>query len=88
MIIPPTLSGGAHDFMSSFAYTGTRDYTSFCATGVGLDFRASLGTEAEVIGYGNGLALWAGEHLSAVWKTSIMQVGGVPVWRRGPPVLL
>ena len=58
MIIPPTLSGGAHDFMSSFAYTGTRDYTSFCATGVGLDFRASLGTEAEVIGL-IGHAYWS-----------------------------
>ena len=67
IIIPPVLSGSAHNFLGSFAYTGTRDYAPFCSTGAGLDFRASLGTEADVIAYGHDLAMWAGEHLSKVW---------------------
>lgn len=65
-IIPPTLSGSAHQFIQSFAYTGTRDYTPFCSTGAGLDFRASLGTEADVHQYGHKLALNAGAHLAQV----------------------
>lgn len=32
LIIPPVLSGSAHNFLASFAYTGTRDYTVFCST--------------------------------------------------------
>ena len=80
LIIPPVLSGSAHDFLASFAYTGTRDYTAFCSTGAGLDFRATLGSEAEVIAYGHGLAIWAGEHLANVWKSEVMQAKEMTGW--------
>jgi hypothetical protein len=80
LVIPPTLSGSAHDFLSSFAYTGTRDYTQFCSSGAGLDFRASLGSEDEVLAYGHDLAVWAGEHLTKVWGTEVMQDKQMTGW--------
>lgn len=49
-------------------------------TGAGLDFRASLGSEAEVIAYGHDLAIWAGEHLSTVWKSEVMQLKEMTGW--------
>ena len=51
---------------------GTRDRSSFCAIHDALAFRASLGGEQAINDYNHGLARRAGQALTALWNTSVL----------------
>lgn len=80
VIVPPVLSGCRGDFICTFEYTGTRDYTPFATVPAGLAFRASVASEAEVMEYGHALALWSGEYLSALWGTDVLEPPSMTAW--------
>ena len=65
-----------------YEYTGTRDYSGFCSLSSAFKFRASLhpGGEAALIRHGHDMALWAGEYLSTLWGTSVMQPPEMTAW--------
>ena len=59
-------------FVNRFVWTGTRDYTAFCAMKDALEFRQSLGGDPVIMGYNQGLARWAGHYLAGVWNTFLL----------------
>lgn len=69
---PAVVDSIGMSFVERFVWTGTRDYTAFCAMKDAFAFRASLGGDAAVMGYNQGLAKWAGHHLAATWKTFLL----------------
>jgi len=58
------------DFQGSFEYTGTRDYTAFCALDACLDFRKRFG-DAEIMAYLKKLADEGGQLLAKNWQTEL-----------------
>jgi len=58
-------------YLDRFQYTGTRDYTPYCALGAALDFRTAVGEE-KIMEYNHQLALWAESYLVDFWKTEAM----------------
>jgi len=58
-------------YLDRFQYTGTRDYTAYCAIGAALDFRTAVGEE-KIMDYNHELALWAEEYLADFWKTEVL----------------
>jgi len=72
---PTVVDSYGDDFVTRFVWSGTRDRSSFCAVHDALAFRASVGGEEAIREYTHGLARWAGEHLSAVWHTKVLDSG-------------
>ncbi|XP_065191425.1 uncharacterized protein LOC135822549 [Sycon ciliatum] len=68
-IVPTVISSeGLASFVHGFLYTGTRDYTAFCAMGAALDYRNGLG-DVEIRVYMHQLAATTGALLANMWKT-------------------
>lgn len=80
VVVPPVLSGCRGDFLCTFEYTGTRDYTPFATVPAGLAFRESVASEAEVMEYGHALALWSGEYIRALWGTDVLEPPEMTAW--------
>jgi len=81
LMVPSTLSGCLGNFICQYEYTGTRDYAAFTSVPAGLAFRRSItGSDADFMSYGHELALWAGEHLSRTWGTSVMESPDMTGW--------
>jgi selenocysteine lyase/cysteine desulfurase len=83
-IVPPVLSSesGGDNFAGDFEYTGTRDYTGYCAIPAAFAFRDSLpgadGTPART--YGHLLAVWAGCYLAQRFGTRVMSPPSMVGW--------
>jgi len=78
-IIPTVISSEFNSvYLDRFQYTGTRDYTPYCAIGAALDFRTAVGEE-KIMDYNRELALWAESYLADFWKTEVM----VPTYMTG-----
>lgn len=75
LIEPTTISwegrGDSH-FQLSFSYTGTTDMTRYLAMSAALDYRASIGSEAEIMEYMHELAVSGGRALAAAWETELL----------------
>ena len=54
-------------FPDRFLWTGTRDRTAYCAIQNATAFRASIGGEAAIQAYNQGLALYAKRTLERLW---------------------
>ena len=75
-IVPPVLSSesGGANFAGDFEYTGTRDYTGYCAIPAAFRFRDSLpGDTALQREYGHHLAVWGGRYLAQRFGTRTME---------------
>jgi len=70
MIFPAVISS-YNAFLESFEYTGTRDYTAFCALNDALTFRASLG-DADIMQYIHDIAWQAAQKVAAIWGTGLL----------------
>jgi selenocysteine lyase/cysteine desulfurase len=55
-------------FLNRFQYTGTRDYTNFCAIGDAMDFIRIIG-EIRMRKWNHELAVWAQDYLAELWGT-------------------
>jgi len=64
-------SSGKKDFVGRFSYTGSRDYTAFCAIKEAFKFRHHVGDE-KIYEYTAGLARWAAKMLSRTWGTRVL----------------
>jgi len=64
-------SSGKQDFVGRYAYTGSRDYSPFCAVVDAFKFRQALGEE-QLTSYVTGLARWAGTYLAQKWDTQVL----------------
>ncbi len=58
--------------MQRFVWTGTRDYTAFCAMKDAFAFRETVGGDQVIKGYNQGLARWAGHYLADLWNTTLL----------------
>ncbi|CAE7241620.1 egt2 [Symbiodinium natans] len=67
----------ATKFQDRFDYIGTRDYTSWCAMGAALDFRAMLGGEEKLQQYTSNLARWAGNMMADAFGTETVVPGSM-----------
>lgn len=67
----PEVLRNLSDYEVRFQYTGTRDYTPMIAVRDALSFRKRIG-ENSILGYNHGLALWAQNWLSTIWRTEIL----------------
>ncbi|CAM9330703.1 unnamed protein product [Phaeothamnion confervicola] len=65
-------STGRLDFVGRFAYTGTRDYTSFAAVPAAFAWRQWAGGDAAIVAYNTELAVWAGGRLAERWGTDLL----------------
>ena len=63
---------GATHFQLAFSYVGTTDVSRTLAIGAALEFRKSVGTEGEIMGYMHGLAVQGGRLLAAAWGTELL----------------
>ena len=82
-IVPPVLSSesGGENFAGDFEYTGTRDYTGYCALPAAFRFRDSLpGDGKPAREYGHHLAVWGGHHLAEQFGTSVMSPASMTAW--------
>ena len=64
---------GGTDYLTRSGYTGTKDFTAYLSISDSLDFRDSLeevNGKGSIIEYTHGLAEWAGDYLTELWKTS------------------
>lgn len=69
---PAVVDNFGESFVNRFVWTGTRDYTAFCAMKDAFDFRESVGGDAVIKGYNQGLAHWAGHYLAQLWNTTLL----------------
>ena len=69
---PTVVDSWGDSYVDRFEWDGTRDRSPMCAIKDALAFRQSLGGEAAIMEYTHSLAKWAGEHLSGVWKTRVL----------------
>jgi selenocysteine lyase/cysteine desulfurase len=60
------------DFPDRYIWTGTRDRSAYCAIMDALAYRQTLGGEAAVMAYTQGLAQQAGVFLAANWSTQLL----------------
>lgn len=66
-------SSGKYDFVGRFAYTGTRDYTPFCALPAALSFiETELGGMQLMRSYCKALLRNACDHLVREWRTGYL----------------
>lgn len=71
-IVPTVISSsGKTDFVGSFEYTGTRDYTAFASISAAVQFRQQLGDQ-RVTDYNHELAVWAAYALAQMWNTEVL----------------
>lgn len=72
-LLTPTIvsSEFLHKFPEDFAYTGTKDYSSFITFPHALKFRQQFGEE-ELISYNRNLAWEAGEMIAKMWETEVL----------------
>jgi len=59
-------------FTDRFIWTGTRDRTAYCAVRDALAWRESLGGEAAIMQYNQGLAREGGDLLVNMWRTRFL----------------
>ena len=75
-LIEPTVISwegrGATHFQLAFSYVGTTDYSRALAMAAALAFRASIGSEAAIMGYMHALAVEGGRALAAAWGTELL----------------
>lgn len=69
---PAVIDSFGESFVDRFVWTGTRDYTAFCAMKDAFDFRTSLGGDAVIKGYNQDLARWGGHYLATLWNTVLL----------------
>jgi selenocysteine lyase/cysteine desulfurase len=82
-IVPPVLSSesGGGNFSGDFEYTGTRDYTGYCAIPAAFKFRDSLpGSKQLQRDYGHNLAVWGGRYLAERFGTRTMEPASMTGW--------
>jgi len=74
LITPNVISSESSttSFVTTFEYTGTRNYNAFLAAEVSLAFRASLGTEEEIMAYNHRIAYQGALRTAALWNTSLL----------------
>uniref|UniRef100_A0A6B2L9A6 Aminotransferase class V domain-containing protein n=1 Tax=Arcella intermedia TaxID=1963864 RepID=A0A6B2L9A6_9EUKA len=71
-VVPTVISSEyGETYLDHFEYTGTRDYSSFCAIGAALDFRKGLGEE-EILDWNVKLAHWGEGYLAGLWETEVL----------------
>jgi len=74
-VIPTVISSEVTkftDFLNNFEYTGTRDYTPFCAITSALNFRTAIGGDSAIMSYNRNLSLWAQKYLATLWDTEVL----------------
>lgn len=74
-IFPPVVSGegqGSSQFQMQFSYSGTADYSARLAFEAALNFRGSVGSEADIMSYMHNLAVQGGALLASRWKTEVL----------------
>ena len=71
-----TLNNGDKDFVTRFAWTGTRDFSAWFSFADAIDFRAAHGGEAAWMGYNNQLCAQVFDYLSQRWNVSRVVPGG------------
>ena len=75
-LIEPTVisweGAGATHFQLAFSYVGTTDNSRTLAMGAAFDFRKSVGTEEEIMGYMHNLAVTGGRALASAWGTELL----------------
>lgn len=69
---PAVIDNFGESFVERFVWTGTRDYTAFCAMKDAFAFRETVGGDAVIKGYNQGLARWAGHYLASLWNTTLL----------------
>ncbi|OJD32002.1 aminotransferase family protein [Diplodia corticola] len=68
--LPPSVSES--DFVANFAFTGSGDCTPFLCVGAALAYRASLGGEAGIRHYCEGLAREGGQRAAKILGTEVL----------------
>eukprot|EP00026_Physarum_polycephalum_P007831 Phypoly_transcript_07899.p1 GENE.Phypoly_transcript_07899~~Phypoly_transcript_07899.p1 ORF type:complete len:411 (+),score=58.21 Phypoly_transcript_07899:35-1234(+) len=74
LVVPTVISSefaGARSLDSKFQYTGTRDYTAFCAIPTAIAFRKRIG-DSQIYEYLHKLAIDGGKLLSSMWGTEVL----------------
>lgn len=69
---PAVINSWGASYVVRYRYTGTRDYTAFCAIPAAMDFIEQIGGAANVDLYIRDLAIKAGKILTAAWNSSLL----------------
>jgi len=73
-LIHPTIIsfGYKQGYQAEFAWTGTRDYSSYLAMVDAINWRSKVGGEQKIMNYMHKLSMQVAKSLSALWNTDVL----------------